>query len=530
MPCHWATLLQARATSFTKMPLYPITNCGAGLNSDLPPEELGPGYWSSSINMRFADGFASRVRGTTQVFDTPAVTPYFISPYTTSTTRFWLHAGLAAVYVDDGTTRTDITGTAPTGAIDDKWTGGSLNGVFVLSNGKDLPMFWNGNTATNLATLTGWDATWKAVAVRPFKNFIVALGMTKGASIYPNMVKWSDSADPGAIPTSWDSTNPALDAGEQDLAETPDILVDCLPLGDVNIIYKERSMYAMSYIGAPYIFRFQRLPGDVGMLARGCAVATPLGHVVMTAGDVIIHSGQGATSICTAIVRDYIFKNIDSTYYKRSFVTANPQRNEVWVCFPYGSSATCNRAAVWNWVDKTWGIRELTNVTYGAFGQVSVTSSITAWSGAGSLTWAAAATAWSENEYSPAEARLLLSHSTPMISLADTGTTDFGSIITATLERSGMSMGEPDRVKLLRAIYPVIDGVNGSTVSIQVGASMFPDSTPAWQTAQTFTIGTDVKIDSFTTGRYLSIRFSNADYSPWRIRSFRVDYVGQGFF
>ena len=117
-----------------------------------------------------------------------------------------------------------------------------------------------------------------------------------------------------------------------------------------------------------------------------------------------------------------------------------------------------------------------------------------------------------------------------MISLADTGTTDFGSIITATLERSGMSMGEPDRVKLLRAIYPVIDGVNGSTVSIQVGASMFPDSTPAWQTAQTFTIGTDVKIDSFTTGRYLSIRFSNADYSPWRIRSFRVDYVGQGFF
>jgi hypothetical protein len=185
---------------------------------------------------------------------------------------------------------------------------------------------------------------------------------------------------------------------------------------------------------------------------------------------------------------------------------------------------------VWNWVDKTWGIRELTNVTYGAFGQVSVTSSITAWSGAGSLTWAAAATAWSENEYSPAEARLLLSHSTPMISLADTGTTDFGSIITATLERSGMSMGEPDRVKLLRAIYPVIDGVNGSTVSVQVGASMFPDSPPAWQTAQTFTIGTDVKIDSFTTGRYLSIRFSNADYSPWRIRSFRVDYVGQGFF
>ena len=85
-------------------------------------------------------------------------------------------------------------------------------------------------------------------------------------------------------------------------------------------------------------------------------------------------------------------------------------------------------------------------------------------------------------------------------------------------------------VKLLRSIYPVIDGVSGSTVSIQVGASMFPDSPPTWQAAQTFTVGTDVKIDSFATGRYLSIRFSNADYSPWRIRSFRVDYVNQGLF
>ena len=112
--------------------------------------------------MRFANGFASRVRGTTQVFDAPAVTPYFISPYTTSTTRFWLHAGLAAVYVDDGTTRTDITGTAPTGAIDDRWTGGTLNGIFVMNNGVDLPKYWVGTIATNLVEMSGvgWDAGW----------------------------------------------------------------------------------------------------------------------------------------------------------------------------------------------------------------------------------------------------------------------------------------------------------------------------------------------------------------------------------
>ena len=509
------------------MAIVRVDNCGLGLNSDLTPEELGNGVWSLTENMRFNNGYAERFRGTAAVFTTPSITPYFLAPYATTSARFWVYAGLTAVFVDDGTTRTDITGTAPTGAIDNKWTGGSLNGVFVLNNGVDKPMFWGGDTGVNLATLTGWDATHLCAALRPFKNFLIALDVTKGATRYPHMVKWSDIAVPGAIPTSWDATSPALDAGENDLAETSDLLVDCMPLGDVNIIYKERSMYAMSYVGAPYIFRFQRLPGESGMLARGCAVNTPLGHVVLTAGDVVVNNGTGVQSIANGAVRSYIFNNIDSTNYKRAFVTANPQKNEVWICFPFGSSETCNKAMVWNWIDKTWGVRTLTDVTYGAFGQINVGTSATTWAG-DSESWETDATSWNENEYSPAESRLLMCHSTPLISLTDTGTTDFGSTITATLERTGMTMGDPYSVKTIRCIYPRIDGVSGATVNVQVGSSMFPDSAPTWQTAQSFVIGTSIKVDSFASGRFLSVRFTNADYGAWRMKSFDVDYVNSG--
>lgn len=509
------------------MSIVRIDNCGLGINSDLTPEELGNGVWSLAENMRFNNGYAERYRGTAQVFSTPALAPYFLAPYGTTTTRFWVHAGLNAVYVDDGTTRTDITGTAPTGAIDDRWTGGSLNGVFVLNNGVDNPMFWGGDTALNLVTLTGWTGTWKAQVLRPFKNFLIALSITKGAVKYPHMVKWSDIAAPGAIPTSWDETNPALDAGEQDLAETSDLLVDCLPLGDVNIIYKERSMYAMSYVGAPYIFRFQRLPGESGMLARGCAVNTPLGHVVLTAGDVVINNGTGVQSIANGAIRNYIFKNIDSVTYKRAFVTANPQRNEVWVCFPYGTSETCNTACVWNWIDKTWGVRTLTNVTHGAFGQFGSALTTTTWA-ADSDAWETDATSWNENEYSPAEARLLMCHSTPLITLTDTGTTDLSALISSSLERTGMTMGDPYSIKTVRSIYPRIDGVIGASVNVQVGASMYPDAPPTWQTAQPFVIGSTIKVDSFASGRFLSIRFTNVDYGAWRMKSFDVDYVNSG--
>ena len=509
------------------MTIARIDNCGVGLNSDLTPEELGSGVWSVVENMRFRNGYAEKFRGTKQAFTTPVITPYFLTPYTTATTRFWVYAGLTAIYSDDGTTQTNITGTAPTGAIDDRWTGGSLNGVLVLNNGKDIPVFWGGTGTA--ATLTGWTSTWRAQAVRPFKNFIIALNITKSTTNYPSMVKWSDIAVPGAIPTSWDETNPALDAGEMDLAETPDKLVDCLPLGDVNIIYKERSMYAQTYIGAPYIFRFQRLPGNYGMLARGCAAATPLGHIVLSAGDVVLCNGTSVTSIANGAVRDYIFKNISPTYYLRSFVTANPNANEVWICFPFGDSATCNVAAVWNWDSKAWGLRTLSNVTCGDAGQYNFDlSTSTTW--ADPDTWDTDATEWNENELSPASARLVLGHTTPALSIQDIGTTDFGLAMSCKLERTGISFGDGIGVKTVRSLYPKLEGAQGAVVNIQVGASMYPDNAPTWGTAQAFTIGSTSKIDSIVTGRFLSVRFTTNDYPSWRIKSFDIDYVDAGLF
>ena len=506
-----------------------VADCGKGLNADLTPEELGSGVWSAVENVRFSNGYAERFNGMAQLYATPAVVPYWVAPHAVNTTKYVVHMGLAAGYVDDGSTRTDITGTAPTGAIDDRWTGGTMGGILYVNNGVDNPMYWDGNTANNLVSLTvagGWNSAHKCKALRPFKSFLVALNVTKSSTSYPHMVKWSAPAVPGAIPTSWDETNPALDAGENDLAETPDVLVDCLPLGDVNIVYKERSMYAMSFIGAPYIFRFQRLPGNYGLLARGCVVDTPVGHVVMSAGDIVLHQGGEPQSIANGAIRRYIYSGINPTYYKRAFVTSNPAKNEVWICFPYIGSATCNRAAIWNWIDKTWTIRTLSNVTYGCTAPASLD---TAWSSM-SATWATVTSTWSESEYSPAEHRLVLAHSTPLISLADSGLTDFGSTITASMTRTGMTMGDPMRVKTIKGIRPRIDGSTGDTITIEIGGAMDPDAEPTWSEPTTFTIGTSIKADCFATGRFMSVRFTNANIPKWRIRSFDIDYTPGGLY
>lgn len=509
------------------MAIVKIPNCGQGVNLDLMPEELPLGVWSACQNMRFRNGFAERFRGMANIFGAPTVTPYFIMPYGTATTRYWVHAGLTKVFVDDGTTRTEITpASAPTGAIDDRWTGGALNGVLVMNNGVDVPLYWAGNVANDLATLTGWDANERCKALRPFKNFLIALNITKTATNYPHMVKWSDAAVPGAIPASWDETSVTGDAGEQDIAETPDVIVDGLPLGDQFIVYKERSAYSMTFIGQPNVFRFQRLPGDVGMLARGCAAMTPLGHVVLTSGDVVLNNGQGVVSIADGAVREYIFGTINSIKANRSFVCVNPQKFEVLICFPTVESETCDKAAVWNWKDKTWGFRDLVNVTYGDAGQINADATILQW-GADSDPWETDPSSWSENEYAPNEARLLFSRTTA-ITAFDIGTQDFGTDIQSSLERTAITLDDAYTNKLIRSVYPRIDAPTGTVVSVQVGGAMSPTEAPSYGAAVDFTVGTDNKIDAFAIGRFLALKLASSDLSPWRLRSVELDVVPTG--
>lgn len=508
------------------MPIIKVTDVSKGLNADLTPEELQPGTWTSVSNMRFSNGYASRFKGTAKVFETPSEAPYFIAPFQTNTKRYWITAGLTKVFADDGVgARVEITPASLfTGAVDDRWSGGALGGLLVMTNGVEQPMYWDGNTANNLTLLPGWNAAWRCKVIKPFKNYLVALDITKTATRYSSMVKWSHSAVAGSMPASWDETDVTKDAGEQDLAETPDKLIDALPLGDSLIIYKERSCYTMRFVGAPFIFQFQRIRGDYGMLSKGCGVETPLGHVVLTAGDVVLNNGQSIQSIADGQVRRFIFNNINSANAGRAFVTANPQKNEVLVCFPFGDASACTKAAVWNWDAKTWGIRELNNVTHGDYGVIDDLYS-GSWS-SDTEAWSLDTTEWNENEYSPNESRLLLSELTRVsafdVSAGDDGLTN----VAGSLERVGITMDDQHTNKLIRAVYPRINAPASTEVMVQVGGSMNPNEPPTWSSPVAFIVGQSVKIDSFASGRFLAIRFTAS--APWRMRSFDLDIVPAG--
>jgi hypothetical protein len=542
------------------MPIATIPNWGLGLNTDAMPSELPPGYCTSATNMRFRNGYAERVGGI-EIVDAavPSITPYWIGLYaSTSNVQFHIHAGTGKVFalnfagasteitrytdgveiismtaagttvtvttatahgrttgnsvthfaalpveynatanitVTSPTTYTYVTGSAPataatyvggysynvtsdfTGAIDDRWTGGTINGIFFLNNPVNGLYFWNGDTSTRLRKMPGAPV---APVCRAFKNYLVQVNY--------RYVNWSSAAEPGAIPLYWTAaaTN---DAGSQPLSETQGVLVDSLPLGDVNVIYGRDSRYAMRYIGGNDVFSFQRMPGNDGVRGVSCVVDTPKGHVFFTQNyDVKIHSGGQAQSLAEGRVRS-ILDTTSTTYRGRSFLCVNPPFNEVWVCICTSGILTTfpETALLWNWNDDTWGQKQLNpgavsgGTTFAASGLLGATVS---------------------------QNFMLMTNTTPKIGAQDTADQNFGTDFDATIERTGLVLGDEDLIKnLSRSKWVFHAGPSVFTAQIQHGYSMFPDGGATYESAVTYTHYTTHWINKIAKGgKYLALK------------------------
>ena len=502
-----------------------IPSIAQGAAPDIMSEELALGAWSSITNCVFRNGFLQRCEGNEAFVDTPSVTPYFLLPFRNGTQLGLIHVGLAAAYVDLGGTRTNISPASPfTGTAADRWTGGIFNGIAIINNGVDKPHFWNGNTATDFASLTNWPATHTCRAMRPFKNFLIAMDTTESGTRYPSRVLWSAIADTGAVPPSWDITDPAREAGNADI-EGGDVIIDGLTLGDTFVVYKSASAHIMRYIGGQYVFAIQRIPGSQGLLARGCVADTPAGHVCLTTGDVVLHQGGTPRSIATDLVRNTIFGEMDPDYYERAFVVANPSQSEVWVCYPIAGAA-CSKAAIWNWRDNVWSFRTLRNVLHGAHGQMPAADGLTWDEETGS--WDEATDTWGGAATSPNDQKLVLAHVLPAITMVGYGLTDAGLSLTAEAVRTGIALDDGQAVKLVRGAWPRVSATAGTQLQFTFGHAMVPNATPTWGTPRTFTVGTSYKVDDLVSGRFPAFKIGSTADALWRIRSTDLDVVLQG--
>lgn len=495
---------------------------GGGIVADEVPQELSEPIFTDGLNVRFRDGYVQKTEGHDEVLMAPSGPALHVATLQTQNDNYFVHATASGLYADNGTTQTNITGTALTGSLGNKFTSTVASGGWLIVNNQvDVPQAWAG-TGTAQA-LDAWPATYRCRSMRFYRDTLVAMNITKGTANYPSMIKTSHKAAPGFLPDSWDETDPTRDALERDLAETDDALVDGMALGNTFILYKERSAYGMLPLQNNSIFRTFRLPGSYGILSQNCVAETPKGHVVLTPGpDVVLHYANEPQSILQGRWRRWLEANIDTSSYANSFVVANLPKYEVWICIPTSGNTYCNRALVWNYEENTFSLIEIPNLTHATLGVYQ--TGATAWS-AGTDTWADGSEIWDEYDVST---RLVASSGNSKLFLMDEGDTFNGTNISASVTRTGMHFGDPEIVKMFRGIVPRFNGDTGTVLSVEPAYSNDVEGSYTFGSAVTYTVGTSRKADLRVSGRFLGYRLSSSGAGTWRSKSIGLDVVAAG--
>lgn len=519
------------------MGIFAVDNLGAiGIVKDVPSHTLPPNAWSDGENVRFYDDFAAKITGYVEVFASPTVTPYGLFSVAADNKYNWIYPGLDKVYVFDGTSHVNITRQTAavdvdyTGTVDNRWSGGILGGVPVINNGVDDPQMWlPATTGTKLAALSNWPSDTKAKVMRVFSSYLIALDVTKSGTRYPQMLKWSHPADPFAVPVTWDETDPTRDAGEYTFSEGAGFVIDCLPLRNNNIIYREDSVWVQQFIGGVDIFRFAKLFGTFGALGINCATEFLTGrHLVLDPGDIVVHDGNSATSVLTKKWRRWLSANIESSAVDKCFVVTNPSREEVWICVPIDGAAFPNIAIVWNYRTGAVGHKDLPSASIIAPGVIDPTVNED-WDDAES--WSADTTAWGELLYKSTERGMLIaSVSDTKLYKVDQSTENDTTPQVSFLRRTGLGIPfkqnlPPDftSFKFIRGIWPRIEGTIGGVVKIRVGVHSVIGADVTWGEFQDFTIGTTTRLDVLMSGRLLAIEIYSDTIVSWRWHGYELD-------
>lgn len=538
------------------MPTIPFRGLGTrGIIKDLPPADLPLEAYTGGNNVRFANGASMRAPGWRTANSGLSFVPcgtflYAPAAGVESTLvpaldgAIWSRSFTNTLADVSGAGFTPVTATA-------QYTACTLGSVFYLNRESHVPRFLTPAAAT-FAALPAWNAAWRCEVLRSFKDFLVAFNVTKSAIQYRTMVKWSDAALAGAPPASWDETDTTKLAGETILAEIAGPIVDAQNLRDAVAIYGYNEVWLMEFVGGQFVFRFRRIFGDAGIINRNCAVEVEGRHYVFGNDDIYVHDGTQRKSIAAGRVRDHIFRNMINTTWDRCFVAHNAASREILFCYVSGDSDTAsqftggtgvNRAAVYCYDNDTWGFMDLPNV----FGPMSLAPAASARSyddiGAtyagfggsyqdvsGNVTRTTLA---SVRALSPTIPSSRLSFLDPIeVNSAVSYSLDPALFTPAYLEKEHVDLdaqgADLTTFKTVHRIVPQMRMRSTNPVIFTFGAANIHGSPTLWSNPVTFTAGSEYKIDTRVSGRYLGIRATMSQPYDFNLSGFDAVITSNG--
>ena len=242
--------------------------------------------------------------------------------------------------------------TAYTTAAGEVWNFARWENKVLATNFADVPQ----QIVMGAANYTDLTTDFKARNIAVIGDFVVASNTWDSTDgNVPNRVRWSAIGDE----TDWTVSASTL-SDYRDL--TTGGPIKKIVGGEVGIIVSERSIFRMSFVGAPVVFQIDEILPQIGTVTAGSV--TSLGDDVYLISDqgfiLISGNGTGKVEIGAGRVDQWFFGEYDSDYPHKVFSMPDPTNNRILWCFPGSgnSGGTPNKIIVYDKTFDKWALIE----------------------------------------------------------------------------------------------------------------------------------------------------------------------------
>jgi len=231
------------------------------------------------------------------------------------------------------------------------WRFAQFGNVVLAVNNVNKVQAWTVGSSTNFADVNPNAPVAKFITV--VRDFVVCANLDGGTNA--NKVQWSDINDE----TNWTSGS----TSQSDYQIVPDGgNVTSITGGEFGLIFLERAVVRMSYIGSPLFFQFDTISRGLGCISTGSVAQ--YGNISYFLSDDGFYScdGNSVRGIGTEKIDRYFFKNANLNQFDSISSAVDPIKNIV--VWNYPNVQGGRSLIIYNWQLDKWSKSDSTTVDY----------------------------------------------------------------------------------------------------------------------------------------------------------------------
>ncbi len=244
-------------------------------------------------------------------------------------------------------------------AFSDRFRFTQFGNVIIGTNYSDPMQAYTLGTSTAFADLSASAPICRYLTV--VRDFVVTAFTTESSTVYPTRVRWSDINDE----TNW-TPGATSQADYQDIPDGGQIVG--IRGGEFGLVFMEKGIHRMTYIGTPLIFQFDNISRGKGCIAAG-SIAQVQGVTFFLSDDgFYMCDGQSVTPIGAEKVDRYFFSDADESEFNTMSAAIDPVRKLV--IWNYKTTFAQRKLIIYNFKTQKW--------TYGDAGADYISDASTA--------------------------------------------------------------------------------------------------------------------------------------------------------